>query len=100
MAAGRPVVCLDLGGPALQVTEDSGIKVRAKSPEQVVSDLADAFYKLATDHGLRSRLSFGARNRAQRDFNWKNKGLFMAKLYHSLCTVEEDGAVGGGPVAY
>src|SRR5208337_4499961 len=49
MAAGRPVVCLDLGGPALQVTEDTGIKVPATSPEQVVSDLATAFYKLASD---------------------------------------------------
>ena len=27
MAAGRPVICLDLGGPALQVTEATGIKV-------------------------------------------------------------------------
>src|SRR5205823_11967821 len=43
MAAGRPVICLDLGGPALQVTPDTGIKVPAPAPEQVVHYLAAAF---------------------------------------------------------
>jgi glycosyltransferase involved in cell wall biosynthesis len=89
MAAGRPVVCLDLGGPALQVTEDTGIKVPAISPEQAVSDLADAFYKLASDPELRVRLSLGARKRVEEHFNWDTKGLFMAKLYASLSTLEE-----------
>ena len=89
MAAGRPVVCLDLGGPALQVTEDTGIKVPAISPEQVVRDLANGFYKLASDPELRVRLSFGARKRVEEYFNWDKKGLFMAKLYQSLSTVEE-----------
>ena len=38
MAAGRPVVCLDLEGPGLQVTENAGIKVAAISPEQVTTE--------------------------------------------------------------
>jgi glycosyltransferase involved in cell wall biosynthesis len=89
MAAGRPVVCLDLGGPALQVTEDTGIKVPATSPEQVVSDLAAAMMQLAEDPDLRIRLGVAARQRVQEHFNWDKKGLFMAKLYQSLSTVEE-----------
>jgi glycosyltransferase involved in cell wall biosynthesis len=89
MAAGRPVVCLDLGGPALQVTEDTGIEVPATSPDQVTHDLANAFYKLASDPGLRTRLSLGARKRVEEDFDWEKKGPFMAKLYGSLFTVEE-----------
>lgn len=89
LAAGRPVICLDLGGPALQVTEDTGIKVPATSPEQVVSDLAAAFYKLASDPELRARLSLGARKRVEEHFNWEKKGLFMAKLYQSLSAVDE-----------
>ena len=27
MAAGKPVVCLDLGGPAMQVTDETGIRI-------------------------------------------------------------------------
>jgi glycosyltransferase involved in cell wall biosynthesis len=38
MAAGRPVICLDLGGPASQVTEETGRKIPAISPEQAGSD--------------------------------------------------------------
>jgi glycosyltransferase involved in cell wall biosynthesis len=89
MAAGRPVICLDLGGPALQVTEDTGIKVPATWPERVVSDLAAAFYKLASDPELRARLGLGARKRVEEHFNWEKKGLFMTKLYESLSIVEE-----------
>ncbi|MBZ5672030.1 MAG: glycosyltransferase family 4 protein [Acidobacteriia bacterium] len=99
MAAGRPVVCVDLGGLALQVTEDTGIKVPATSPEQVVSDLAAAFYRLASDPELRARLSLGAMKRVEEHFNWNNKGLFMAKLYESLCTVAEGMALEREPCA-
>jgi len=89
MAAGRPVVCLDLGGPALQVTEETGIKVPAISPEQVVPDLAAALYKLASDPELHARLSLGAQKRVEEHFNWDKKGRLMAKLYESMSTPVE-----------
>jgi glycosyltransferase involved in cell wall biosynthesis len=89
MAAGLPVVCLDLGGPALQVTEETGIKVPAIAPEQAERDLADAIYKLARDLELRARLGVAARKRVEEHFNWDRKGLFMAKLYHSLANAKD-----------
>lgn len=84
MAAGRPVVCLDLGGPALQVTEDTGIKVRAASPEQVVSDLAAAMTRLARDPGLCIRLGIAARQRVQEHFDWTGKGDWLSQLYRRV----------------
>lgn len=92
MATGKPVVCLDLGEPALQVTQDTGIKVPATSPEQVVHDLAKAFHKLASEPELRARLGLGARKRVQQHFEWDKKGLFMTKLYRSLLSPEEGAA--------
>jgi glycosyltransferase involved in cell wall biosynthesis len=89
MAAGRPVICLDLGGPALQVREDTGIKVPATSPEQVVSDLAAAMMQLAEDPDLRIRLGVAARQRVREHFDWDEKEPFMTRLYESLSTVEE-----------
>jgi glycosyltransferase involved in cell wall biosynthesis len=89
MAAGRPVICLDLGGPALQVREETGIKVPATSPEQVVSDLAAAMMQLAEDPDLRIRLGVAARQRVREHFDWAGKGLCMTRLYESLSTVEE-----------
>jgi glycosyltransferase involved in cell wall biosynthesis len=84
MATGKSVVCLDLGEPALQVTEDTGIKVPAISPEQVVSDLAAAMTRLARDPDLRIRLGSAARQRVEEHFDWDKKGVFMANIYGVL----------------
>lgn len=88
MAAGKPVVCLDFGEPALEVTDGTGIKVPVTSPEQVVLDLAAAMTRLARDPHLRVRLGTAARRRVQEQFDWDKKGLVMTKLYETLCTKE------------
>jgi len=81
MAAGRPVICLDLGGPALQVTPETGIKIPAISPEQTVHDLAAAMDRLASDPGLRARMARAGQKRVREQFNWETKGSQMAALY-------------------
>ena len=81
MAAGRAVICLDLGGPAVQVTEETGIKVPARTPEQVVRDLAGAFSRLAGDPTLRIRFGRAAQRRVEVDFNWDKKGEWMNRIY-------------------
>jgi glycosyltransferase involved in cell wall biosynthesis len=86
MAAGRPVVCLDLGGPALQVTEDTGIKVPATLPEQVVEDLAEAMLRLAEDPELRVRMDQASRQRVKEDFDWGKKGELMHQVYGRILT--------------
>jgi glycosyltransferase involved in cell wall biosynthesis len=83
MGAGRPVVCLDLGGPAFQVTDGTGIKVPATSPQQAVSDLADAMLRLAHDPALRSRLGQAGRRRVAAQFDWDQKGILMAEVYEA-----------------
>ena len=91
MAAGRPVVCLDLGGPGLAVTSATGIKVPADSPEQVIRDLASAFGQLASAPALRARLSLGARNSVEAHFNWNKKGLILTQLYRSVVSSKNKG---------
>jgi glycosyltransferase involved in cell wall biosynthesis len=84
MAAGRPVICLDLGGPAVQVTAASGIKVPARTPEQVVSDLAAAIKRLHEDRELRQQLAKGARTLVRNEFAWTKKGDFMRQAYRGI----------------
>lgn len=84
LAAGRPVVCLDLGGPALQVSENTGIKVSATTPDRSIRDLAAAFARLATDPALRIRFSTAARERVEREFSWERKGAWMNDVYRSV----------------
>jgi glycosyltransferase involved in cell wall biosynthesis/O-antigen/teichoic acid export membrane protein len=70
LAAGRPVVCLALGGPAVQVTPEVGIAVPAVTPEQAETDLAAALVGLASDAPLRARLGTAGRARVQARFRW------------------------------
>lgn len=84
MAAGRPVICLDLGGPALQVTPETGIKVPAVSPEQAVDDLAASLERLASNPALRARMAEAARRRVREEFSWESKGDHLVALYAEM----------------
>jgi len=84
MAAGRPVVCLDLGGPAVQVTEETGFKVSAQNPEQAIAGMAQAMKRLATEPELRVRLGMAGRERVHQHFNWATKGQFLSTVYEKL----------------
>ena len=88
MAAGRPVICLDLGGPGLQVTDDVGIKVAASKTGQAVEDLAAAVSRIANDQALRARMGEASRRRVEEHFDWDKKGELLAQIYSGL-TVEE-----------
>ena len=83
MAAGRPVICLDLGGPAIQVTEHTGFKIKAETPQQAVSDLAEAIAKLATDRELREKMARAGKQVSQ-NFNWLIIGKRFNQLYLDL----------------
>jgi glycosyltransferase involved in cell wall biosynthesis len=90
MAAGRPVICLDLGGPAVQVTEETGFKVAAHDPEQAIAGMAAAMTRLATEPELRSRLGLAGRQRVNQEFNWATKGQFLVSVYDKLRLQQEE----------
>ncbi len=90
LAAGRPAVCLDLGGPALQVTPETGIKVRAVNPDQAVEDLAAAFVCLADHPELRLRMAGNARRRVREHFHWEQKGDWMNAIYRKAASDPPD----------
>jgi glycosyltransferase involved in cell wall biosynthesis len=71
LAAGLPVICLDLGGPGEIATPDCAVVVRARQESEaaIVGALAAAMIQLATDYALRARLSAQAPVRA-RQFTW------------------------------
>jgi glycosyltransferase involved in cell wall biosynthesis len=85
LAAGRPVICLDTGGPALQVTEECGFKSPVASLEAALQSMADAMTKLYHDPDLRLRMGEAARRRVRSDFHWVQKAEKMNLLYHEVC---------------
>jgi glycosyltransferase involved in cell wall biosynthesis len=84
MAAGRPVLCLDLGGPGAQVTSDTGFKISARDPDAAVKDMAEVMAVLAYDPGLRVRMGQAGKERVATNYAWERKGKFLATLYEEL----------------
>ncbi|MBE9166055.1 glycosyltransferase family 4 protein [Pleurocapsales cyanobacterium LEGE 06147] len=84
MAAHCPVICLNLGGPAIGVTEATGLKIAADTPEQAVSDLAKAMKKLVEDPQLRIQMGQAGQKRVEEEFAWKVKGDRLARLYDKI----------------
>jgi glycosyltransferase involved in cell wall biosynthesis len=80
MAAGRPVICLDIGGPSVQVTQKTGFKIRANNPEQVVQDMANAMKTLAQDLDLVTMLGRKGQQRVQELFNLETKGQLFYEV--------------------
>jgi glycosyltransferase involved in cell wall biosynthesis len=81
LASGRPVICLDLGGPGLQVREDTGFKAAATTPEAAVQELAAAMKRLASDPELRLRMGRAAQRSVEERFDWDRHGELMAGIY-------------------
>ena len=87
MAAGKPVVCFDLGGPGLHINEDCGFKVPARDPERSVSDMAAALEKLAADRNLRARMSKAAFERACQVYDWDRVAERINQAYETALGV-------------
>ncbi|MBH8571530.1 glycosyltransferase family 4 protein [Nostocaceae cyanobacterium CENA369] len=85
MALGRPVICLDLGGPAVQVTSETGFKIPAHTPEQAVQDIAQAMRCLVSDPELRLCMGHAGQQRVKKFFSWEIKGFFLSELYKEVC---------------
>jgi glycosyltransferase involved in cell wall biosynthesis len=85
MAAGRPVICLDLGGPSIQVTSETGIKVAATVPSQTIHNLATAMEKLAYAPDICKQMGAAGQERVRQHFSWEAKGQALSQQYAALC---------------
>ena len=84
MAKGLPVICLDSSGMHTITTEDSAIRIKPTEPEAFVQAMADNIVKLYDDEQYRMSIGQKARDRIWSDFRWREKGLFMEKLFSEL----------------
>ena len=92
MAAGRPVICLNEGGPGLQVTPETGIAIDPGTEEQTVTRLAQAMARLAEDPGLATTMGSKARHRASEQFSWEEMARRMDAVYREVLAVQKQHA--------
>jgi len=81
MAAGRPVACLDIGGPASQITPETGFAAPATSPAEAVAALADFLEKIDRDRALLAAMSAAARAHVQKNFTMRRVNARMRAFY-------------------
>jgi glycosyltransferase involved in cell wall biosynthesis len=81
MAMGMAVICLDLSGPGMHVTNDCGIKVAPCSPRQAVQDMAMALERLYRDRELCAQMGRVARARAEHLYDWDRLGDRLREIY-------------------
>ncbi|NJM49105.1 MAG: glycosyltransferase family 4 protein [Alkalinema sp. RU_4_3] len=81
MALGRPVICLDWGGPALQVTDDTGMKISVTDPSSTIERLSAAMVALGSSASLRQTLGAAGIDRVSQHFSPEQWDLFLSSLY-------------------
>jgi glycosyltransferase involved in cell wall biosynthesis len=81
LAAGRPVVCLNIGGPAAQVTPDTGFVAPATTPAEAVEAMAGFLSTIDQDRSLLAGMSARAKARARSEFAMRRTGRAMRSLY-------------------
>ena len=88
MAAGKPVVCMDLAGPGLHVTESCGIKITPQTPAQTAQGIADALERLYQDRELLARMGKAARRRVEEAYVLDKLGDRLLGIYGSVLGVD------------
>ena len=90
MAAGRPIICLELGGPAQQVTQETGFKIPAHFPEQAIAIMSQAMVQLAENQQLRVQMGKAGQQRVQHYYNWTAKGNELSYIYQTITRKTND----------
>jgi glycosyltransferase involved in cell wall biosynthesis len=81
LAAGRPVICLDIGGPASQVTPETGFAAPATTPTEAVEAMASFLTRIAGDRALLASMSAKARARVREKFTMRIMGSAINSFY-------------------
>jgi glycosyltransferase involved in cell wall biosynthesis len=89
MAAGKPVVCLNTGGPAGLIDDSCGIRIPAGTVAEARDGLCAAMTWLASDPVLRQRMGLAAQERVRNCFDWRKKAEWMSCCYADLAECGE-----------
>jgi glycosyltransferase involved in cell wall biosynthesis len=92
MAAGRPVVCFDLGGPGVQVTGETGVKVPAVDRKQAVRDVAGALRWVAAEPEAAREMGERGRAHVRRHYEWGVKSADVSSLYREVLAGKATGS--------
>ena len=91
LAAGRPVICLDIGGPASQITPETGFAAPATTPEESIAAMTAFLEKLNRDRSRLEAMSVNARAHVQQKFTIGKFNEKMRRLYREAVEQHRSG---------
>ena len=81
MSMGKPIICLDLGGPHEIVEDRCGFKISPLNKEYIISEIVSSINRLVNDNNLRTEFNINTYDLAKNKFNWKEKSIFINDIY-------------------
>jgi len=84
MAAGLPVICLDIAGPGFHIKDQWGIKIPPHSPKQAMKETAKALEFLYYNKKLRLQLGKAAEERVEKFYHWDRLGEKLNEIYKKI----------------
>ena len=85
MAVGLPVITTNWGGPAIHVTDETGIRVNPDSQEGFVRGLSEAMLRLANSPELRRQMGQAGIQRVRGNlYDWNQKTDRLLEIYAEL----------------
>ena len=84
MALGKPVLCLNTGGPAELLDEYTGFKCSVDTAQQAIIELHSAMEAVSEDAGLRTTMGTRAVERVRSHFLWEKKAECFSNMYAEI----------------
>lgn len=84
MAAAKPVICLDIGGPATQVAQSTGFLIAPHSEQAAVQGIAQSLAILYSSPQLRRELGRAGQQRAATEFSGSAVFGRLQSIYSQL----------------
>ena len=84
LSYGLPVICFDNCGPGEFVDDTCGIRIPYTKYNESISDFAKALRSLKSNNFLYDKLSKGAIEKFNRDFDWNVRGDLLRDVYDKV----------------
>ncbi len=84
MSRGLPVICVDTGGPKVNTTAETAIKISPAPMEQMVEQIAEAICRLSEDGEKREKMGTAARRHAEEKFMIAGRTERMNDFYAQI----------------
>lgn len=89
MSRGLPVICVNTGGPKVNTTRDSAIKIEPAPLHEMIKYTSDAIRILADDKEKREHMGREARGRALETFTLDARTKQMNEYYEKVTIIKD-----------